>query len=114
MKFLSVLILGLFISVNSSAGWSGKVKITSVFIYNDATALITLSNFNNPYNCDVNKGSVPDAGHVIFDPSKNKSLYSLILTSYASGKDVNIYVSGGCTPIWAGSSYANLVHVRSY
>jgi hypothetical protein len=115
MKIIVLLILGSLLAFGANAsGWTGKVKITGVFVLNENTALLRLSSFNNPDGCDVDKGHIGDAGHVSFNPSLNKSWYSLALTAYASGKDVNIYVSGPCHVVWSDSSYSPVGHMRSY
>jgi hypothetical protein len=115
LKILISLIIGSLIAFGANAsGWTDKAKIVGVFVLNENNALLSLSNFNNPDGCDVDKGHIGDAGHVVFDPSENKSWYSLALTAYASGKDVKIYVSGPCKPVWSDSSYSPVGHIRSY
>ncbi|PKF76444.1 hypothetical protein CW749_26980 [Vibrio sp. vnigr-6D03] len=111
--FFIVLIL-ISQSVSAAAGWTGKVKVTGIFTLTETQTLVRFSSFNNPGKCSVNGGHLPDAGHVVFDSSKEKSWFSLFLTASASQKDVDVYVVDKCTPIWAGSSYAQVGHVRIY
>ena len=113
-KLLSLILILVFANTANASGWTGKVKVTGVFVLNETSAIIRLSSFNNPDSCNVNKGHLPDAGHVILDPSVNRAWYSLILTAYAAQKDVNVFVSDGCKVVWEGTSYGIIGHMRSY
>lgn len=109
---LCILIFSQYAS--AGAGWTGKVKVIGIFVLSDTQALVRFSSFNNPGHCNVDGGHLPDAGHVVFDPSQYKDWLSLFLTASATQKDVSVFVIDECTPIWAGSSYAKVGHVRLY
>lgn len=109
-KKISSLIAALLIttSANSYAtGWSGEATVVQIYLLYPTQALIKLSNFNNPTNCLVNS-----EGHLFFNPTTHKEFLSLFMTAYAAKTKVNIYVTDQCVPLWAGTSYAEVGHVK--
>lgn len=118
MKKLIVMVVGCFLScvvvATPSAGWTEKTKIVGVFEIDENRMLVRFDSYNNLSECSVDGGHLPDAGHVIFDPTTEKAKLSLLLAAFAAGIEVKAYVSSSCTPIWSGSSYGELGHVRLY
>lgn len=92
----------------ATSGWSGKSKITSLYVLDETTALAKLENFSNPSGCKVNR-----SGDVILNPITQKTWFTVLLSAYMAGKEVDIYVNGSCGKThWAELSYAEIGHVR--
>ncbi len=109
-KLLGLTLLGLVCisgNINAAQGWSGIVTVTGIYTLGETRAIIKLSNFTNPNNCLTNTD-----GDVFLNPTTNKSWYTVLLSAYMSKSSVNIYVSASCTPIWTGTSYGDIGHVR--
>lgn len=85
--------------------------VVSIFSVDDKRALVSLSSFSNPGGCLVNVGP-SNSGHAILDPSVNKEMFSMLLTAFVAGKEVDLYVRDNCIPIWSDSSFAEIAHVR--
>jgi len=98
-------------SISVAGGWAAtegnSVKVTGIYTLSETRAIVKLSSFAYAHGCKTNSN-----GDVFLDPSLNKSWYSALLTAYVSGKPVNVYVGDLCVPIWAGTSYASIGHVR--
>lgn len=107
--YLTIIFLSSISKSYASAGWSGNAKITSFYLLNEGRAIVKLSNFSNTPNCLVNYG-----GDVTLNPTTNKIWFSVLWSSFLANKKVNIYVTGTCTDIWSGTSYAEIGHVRVY
>jgi len=107
IKSFAVISLLLFSTVAFCAGWSGKATVEEMYALSETHVIFKLSSFSNPDNCQVNS-----AGHVILNPTTQKTWLTMLLTAYAAQKTVNIYVRSSCTPIWANTSYADIHHVK--
>ncbi len=111
LSFMAIAIgILLFTSFNlfASPGWSGKSKVISIYVLNETTALIKLESFKNPHNCNVDSN-----GHIILNPMTEKTWFTVILSAYMSGKEVDIYVKDSCGKThWQGPTFANIGHVR--
>ena len=68
--------------------------------------LVKLENFKNPDKCLTNENA-----DIIFNAKVSQPWFAMLLSAYMSGKKVNIYVNGNCTPWWAGTSFAEAAHV---
>ncbi|WP_435276379.1 hypothetical protein ACMAZF_05115 [Psychrobium sp. nBUS_13] len=78
--------LALSFNAFSAAGWSGKSNITGIYVLNESTALIKLQRFSNPHNCNVNS-----SGDVILNPLTQKTWFTVFLSAYMAGKEVDVY-----------------------
>lgn len=104
-----IMVAAFFAGRTHASGWSQFVDVTSIYLLDGNRAIVKLSNFDNSDNCQVDS-----SGDVFFNPSSEsgKIWYSALLSAYASKSKVSIYHDGTCVPIWAGTSYSNIVHVR--
>ena len=109
MKKIAIVVLGIVMTFNVSAGagWSGKTTITGIYALDGERVLIKLSSFSNPGDCATN-----DNGDVIINSNTHKNWFAMALSAYAASKPVDFYVGASCTDIWAGTSYASVGHMR--
>ncbi|MGR6871045.1 hypothetical protein ACU6U9_01765 [Pseudomonas sp. HK3] len=113
MKVIVLALAGIFLSHASyaaTAGWTEQTKITSMFVYDEENLLLSLENYNNLAECGVNGG--PVAGHVILNPTTQRTMLAMLLTAFAASKDVKFYINEGCVPIWSGANYGEILHVQ--
>jgi len=105
---ITFLITLLLLNTHSfAAGWYHNTKITSVYLLDSNRAIVKLSTVSGGNKCSLN-----DSGDVFFIPSSNQEWYSALLAAYMSEKNVSIYYTDDCIAVWAGTSYANIGHVR--
>lgn len=96
----------LFISSQSLASWTGATKIISMYHVNEDQVILNLENGANPGACKVSS-----AGQVLINPNTQKALFSMFLSAYMTGKNVNIYAYGNClTTHWVDQSFNNVGH----
>ena len=93
--------------VTPKAGWSGVSTITGIYAIDAERVLIKLSNFANPGNCAVN-----NSGDVIINSVTHRNWFAMALSAYTASKPVDFYLSSSCTPLWSGTSFANVGHMR--
>ncbi|KZZ49256.1 hypothetical protein A3759_17525 [Thalassolituus sp. HI0120] len=93
-------------SFAGEAGWSGRATISKFYALNENQVIIKLSDFKNPGKCNVT-----ESGDVIVSPNTEKTWFTILLSAFMSGKEVNIYVSNNCTPYWSGTDFAKIGHV---
>lgn len=95
---------------STTAGWSGKSKVKSMYVLNETTALIKLESFQNPHNCKVNS-----SGDIILNPLTNKTWFTVLLSAQMAGKEVDVYVNASCGKThWVGPTFATIGHVRLF
>jgi len=102
-------ILSLFSSrvAIAAPGWSGDVRVTGIYTLDEGRAIVKLSSFPNPNGCLTNAD-----GDLFLNPTAQKTWFTMLLTAYTAKQTVNIYVFPSCTSVWAGTSYADIGHVR--
>ncbi|WP_255984109.1 hypothetical protein [Vibrio campbellii] len=94
----------------AAPGWSGKSKISSIYVLNETQALIKLASFRNPHNCEVNS-----SGDIILNPLTNKTWFTILLSAHMAGKEVDVYVNANCGKThWVGPTFATIGHVRIF
>lgn len=112
-RILSIIFFMIILSceaVAAGSGWSGKSKIETLYAVNDNQVVIKLTNFNNATGCNPNS-----AGQVLVSPNTQKTFYTLILSAFMSGKEVDFYLYGDCkTTHWVGPSFAGFGHLRVF
>ncbi|ACA85756.1 hypothetical protein [Shewanella woodyi] len=108
--FLLLISFTPFDVMSEGSGWSGKSKIEQLYAVNSSQVIVKLSNFTNATGCNPNT-----AGHVLVDTNSQKTFYTLILSAFMAGKEVNFYLYGECkTTHWVGPSFAGFGHVIVY
>ncbi|WP_072680852.1 hypothetical protein [Arcobacter sp. LA11] len=71
-------------------GWSDTYPISSIRVYSNSMVLITMPGANNPKGCS-------DTSYLVLknaDTEAGKRQYSALLTAYASGKKLNLALTG--------------------
>lgn len=111
MKYSLRLLIIIFAFSSSNtiagAGWSGEATIKGIYVLNEETALIKLSNSTNPHNCDTN-----GSGDAYVNPTTQKTWFTSLLSAYMAGKTVDLYYTPSCKGQWSGTSYSEIGHVR--
>lgn len=96
---LGIMFLSFSSFVSAYDGWSGAAKVASIRVYPNNQVLITMPGAANPKGCS-------DMSYIVLknaDTEAGKRQYSALLTAYASGKRVNLALtgcSGGGTTGW--------------
>ena len=110
LVFLFITTVSSFDVMSEGSGWSGKSKIEQLYAVNSSQVIIKLSNFTNATGCNPNT-----AGQVLVDPNAQKTFYTLILSAFMAGKEVDFYLYGECkTTHWVGPSFAGFGHVKVF
>lgn len=111
LALILCLILTLSFTVTAAgSGSSGRSKIESLYAVNDNQVIIKLTHFNNATGCNPNS-----AGQVLVNPNTQKTFYTLILSAFMAGKEVDFYLYGDCkTTHWVGPSFAGFGHVKVF
>lgn len=87
---LGLIFLGFSSSIFAYDGWSGINKVASVRVYSHSEVLITMPGAANPTGCS-------DTSYIVLrnaDSEAGKRQYSALLTAYASGKSVDLALTG--------------------
>ena len=93
--------------MSAGSGWSGKSKIEPLYAVNASQVIVKFTNAAG-YN-------PTSAGQVLVDPNAQKTFYTLILSAFMAGKEVNLYLYGDCkTTHWVGPSFAGFGHVKVF
>ncbi len=91
MKILLTLLISMISwGVFAYDGWSGANKIGSIRVYSEAKVYITMPGAENPKECS----STNFLMLVNADTDVGKRQYSALLTAYASGKNVDLALTG--------------------
>ncbi|WP_298773839.1 hypothetical protein [uncultured Shewanella sp.] len=91
MKVIFTLLISM-VSLGAFAydGWSGANKVASIRVYSDTKVYITMPGAENPKECSSpNFLMLANA-----DTDVGKRQYSALLTAYASGKAVDLALTG--------------------
>jgi len=89
-SIFGLICISLSLSVIAYDGWSGANKVASIRVYSATQVLITMPGANNPKGCS-------DTSYIVLanaDTESGKRQYSALLTAYASGKNVNLALTG--------------------
>ena len=88
--FLTLLISMVSWGAVAYDGWSGANKIASIRVYSEAKVYITMPDAENPKQCSNTNFLVLTNA----DTDVGKRQYSALLTAYASGKVVDLALTG--------------------
>jgi hypothetical protein len=108
--FILLISISSFDVMSEGASWSGKSKIEQLYAVNSSQVIVKLTNFTNATGCNPTS-----AGQVLVDPNAQKTFYTLILSAFMAGKEVNLYLYGDCkTTHWVGPSFASFAHIQVF
>lgn len=108
LKLILLIFLVSYSQFSLATGWTGKTKIKQMYSLNENWLLIKLDNYNNPTNCNVTSEA-----HILIDPTKQKTWFTLLTSAYMANKDVDFYIYGDCQKVhWSGPSFGRAGHIK--